>query len=122
MASWQTFYEQLKKEGFEVYSPGQKRGECTSKYVVIKNYGKGLYSNISTYEQLYDIICYVPKNNYSELEDYVESVKKCLNGLKSKYMVRFKHQDDSSYFDEEIKGHQLSFRYALYKKCKEEKV
>ena len=33
---WQDIFLHLKKEGFDVYSPGIKLGECESEYLVVK--------------------------------------------------------------------------------------
>ena len=36
---WQDIFLHLKNEGFEIYSPGIKTGECKSEYIVVKNNG-----------------------------------------------------------------------------------
>lgn len=33
---WKDLYSFLESKGYEVYSPGQKDGECLSQYVVLK--------------------------------------------------------------------------------------
>ena len=75
---WQSIFRHLKKEGFEVYSPGMKTGECTSKYIVVKNDGSSRHTSFSTDVDLYAVMCYVPKDNYSELESYVQQVKEAM--------------------------------------------
>ena len=33
---WQDLYDYLRSKGYEVYSPGQKDGDCLSPYLVVK--------------------------------------------------------------------------------------
>lgn len=75
---WQKVYLYLKKLGYDVYAPGQKRNKCTENYVVIKENGvHALVGNISGYK-LFDIIVYNPIDQYSTMEFYVENLKEAL--------------------------------------------
>lgn len=72
---WKKTYLHLKKRGFDVYSLGQKRDACENPYLVIKENGvHALSSNVNGYK-LFNIIIYYPKNNYSDMEMYIEHVK-----------------------------------------------
>lgn len=68
-------FDHLKTEGFDVYFPSLKVGECKTKYVVVKSTGSSIHQTFSSDVDIYDIICYVPKNKYSQLESFVREVK-----------------------------------------------
>lgn len=111
---WKDIYDHLKKGGFDVYSPGQKTGECKEPYVVVKDSGLSGLSGISSNRQLFDLMCYVPETRYSILESYVSSIKKHMDGLFP--MVRPAHYQTPSYLDENVKAHMISVQYLNYQK------
>ena len=114
---WQDIFSHLKKEGFDVYSPGQKVGECTKPYIVVKNNGGNKHSSFSTDNILYSVLCYVPINNYSELEPYVNKVKKSMKKLEP--MILYNNSQSPSFLDDSIKAHQVSIEYKNYRTLKE---
>ena len=81
-------YDLLKQNNFDVYFPSQHKGDCISKYVVIKHDGAYQPLTVSSERPIYTIMCYVPGQSYSELESFVLEVKRtmknifpvCLNG------------------------------------------
>ena len=80
----------------------------------MKNNGSAKKVNVSTDEDYYSIMCYVPRNKYSELEVLVQKVKKAMKELKP--MVLPYGMQTSSYYDDEIKAHMISIEYKNYKK------
>lgn len=111
---WQDIFLHLKKENFEVYSPAIKVGECTSEYVVVKNDGSSKHASFSTDVDLYSIMCYVPKNNYSSLEPLVQRVKESMKALEP--MIKPYGTQTPSYYDDSVKAHMISIEYKNYKK------
>lgn len=109
MSQWQNIYKHLKKSGFDVYSPGQHRGDCTSPYVVIRVAGSNRILDFSSTQTLYDLLCYVPQDRYSTLEPYVESVKDCMKGLYPAIISM--HFETPSFLDDTVKGHMISVQY-----------
>lgn len=110
---WKLIYKHLKSNGFKVYSPGQHQGECTEPYVVV-NIGNALpYNNFTTVQTPYDILCYVPKDEFSTLEGYVHSVEEC---LKSCNFLKSAFYRTPSYYDEDVKGHMVSTQYVNYRR------
>jgi hypothetical protein len=96
-------------EQFDTYFPGQHSGECESPYIVLKKDGAYDPIVVSSERPIYTIMCYVPKNRYSYLETFVNNVKK---QMKSIYpIVMYAGNETSSYYDEEVKGHMISFQY-----------
>lgn len=111
---WQDIYAHLKKKGYEVYPPGVKTGECTKPYVVVKNDGSYEHANFSTDRDMYAVMCYVPKGQYSKLEPLVQSVKEAMKELKP--MIQAYGQQMPSYYDDSCKAHYISIEYENYKK------
>lgn len=111
---WQDIYSYLKNQGFDVYSPGVKTGECISEYLVVKNDGSSRHSSFSTDVDLYAILCYVPKEKYSTLEPLVQKVKEKMKGLEP--MIKPYGSQTPSYYDDSLKAHMISIEYKNYKK------
>lgn len=111
---WQDIFLHLKRDGFDVYSPGVKTGECTKPYVVIKNDGSSQHTSFSTDVDLYAVMVYVPKQAYSELEPMVQKVKASMKKLEP--MILPYGQQTPSYYDETYKAHMISIEYKNYKK------
>lgn len=111
---WQDMYAHLKSKGFDVYSPAQKVGECTSPYLVIKNDGGYLHPSYSTTVDQYSIYCFVPKNKYSELETLVRNVKISMKELYPMFQIY--GQELASFYDDTVKAHYISIEYKNYKK------
>ena len=114
MNRWRDIYRQLSSDGFDVYSPGQHEGVCLAPYVVVKDAGGSQVGEFSSTKNLYDILCYVPKDQYSTLEDFVFSVEKSMKELFP--MIRPAHFKTASFYDDTIKGHMASIQYINYRK------
>lgn len=111
---WQDIFFHLKDAGFDVYSPGIKIGECTREYVIVKNDGSSRHPSVSSDNDLYAVMCYVPKKNYSRLESLVQEVKKAMKGLEP--MILPYGSQTPSYYDDSYKAHMVSIEYKNYKK------
>lgn len=114
MSRWKDIYAHLKKAGFEVYSPGQHRGECVSRYVVVKDAGAAQFGGFSSTQAKYDILCYVPGQHFSQLEPFVQEVEAAMRGLYP--MIRSAHFRTPSFYDDTVKGHMISTQYINYQK------
>lgn len=111
---WQDIFYQLKADGFDVNSPGVKVGECKAPYVVVANSGSSRRAGISTDEDYYSIMCYVPKQRYSGLEVLVQEVKASMKKLSP--MILPYGTQTPSYYDDGVKAHMISIEYKNYKK------
>ncbi len=111
---WQDIFKHLEKQGFNVYSPGVKVGDCIFEYVVVKNDGSSKHLSFSTDVDLYAVICYVPKEKYSSLEPLVQRVKNSMKELEP--MILPYGSQTPSYYDDSIKAHMISIEYKNYKK------
>lgn len=111
---WADIFKHLKSKGFEVYSPGIKVGDCESKYIVVKHVGSVRRLGISTNEDYYSVMCYVPKQNYSELEPFVMNVKEAMKEIEPMLLPR--GQEMPSFYDDTYSAHMISIEYKNYKK------
>lgn len=111
---WQDIYTHLKNKGYDVYAPGIKVGECVSPYIVVKNDGSYKHVNFSTNRDMYSILCFVPKGQYSKLEVMVQSVIRDMKELEP--MILPYGQQMPSYYDDTFKAHYISIEYENYKK------
>ncbi|NFM46863.1 hypothetical protein FDB72_12085 [Clostridium botulinum] len=109
---WQKVYLYLKKLGYNVYAPGQKRNKCTESYVVIKENGvHALVGNISGYK-LFDIIVYNPMDQYSTMEFYVENLKEALKKIED---LRPTGNETPSIIDYDVQAYTTSIEYQQFK-------
>jgi hypothetical protein len=98
----------LKENNIEAYPPATKKGECIKEYVVVKNAGSSQIGNYSSEVHYVDVLCYVPQNKYTELESFKNHVKQIIhNNLYPRVMETGSETED--YYDEDIKGHMVSF-------------
>lgn len=116
MSQWKNIYENLKNQGIEVYSPGQHQGECKFPYVVVKSSGLTPLSGFSSAQALYDLMCYVPENRYSILEDYVNQVKEAMKLLYPAIIPL--NSETESFLDSTVKGHMISVQYENNRKLR----
>jgi len=111
---WRDILLQLKNSGFEVYSPGVKVGDCLTPYIVVKVDGSTRRVGISTNESYYSILCYVPKQQYSHLEPFVQAVKQEMKKLEP--MILPQGTQTPSFYDDGFNAHMVSIMYKNYKK------
>lgn len=107
-------YKYLSDNGVEVYTPSQKKGECTKPYVVVKTQGTDKYLQYSSTRTLYDLMCYVPKDHYTRLEPFVEKVKNLMRDLQP--MIMPTYTETPAFYDDTVKAHMISIQYRNYRK------
>lgn len=111
---WADIYKLLKSKGYDVYTPAQHEGECTSKYIVVKIGTLQRAYDFSSVQYQYDLMLYVPREEYSTLENFVEDVKKAMKELEP--MIRPMNSQTGSFYDDTVKGHMISIQYMNYRK------
>lgn len=109
-------YDLLKQNNFDVYFPSQHKGECISKYAVIKHDGAYQPLTVSSERPIYTIMCYVPEQSYSELESFVLEIKRTMKNIFP--LVMYLGNETPSYYDDSVKGHMISFQYYGARKIK----
>jgi beta-galactosidase GanA len=111
---WQDLYKHLQSKGYDVYSPFQKEGDCITPYIVVKNSGSSQHRSFSTDVDLYTIMCYVPRDEYSKLETFVVNVKKAMKDIYPLFIPT--GSQTPSFYDDTYKAHMISIDYKNYKK------
>lgn len=111
---WQDIFKHLENKGYRVYSPGVKLGDCTFKYVVVKFEGSTRLAGISTDDDLYSVLCYVPQQEYSSLDKFVQDVKRDMRELEP--MILPYGSNLPSYFDDAVHAHYVALEYKNHKK------
>ena len=99
----------LKDAGFDVYYPGQHKGECKSPYIVVKADGSVQSIAVSSERPIYTIMCYVPNLMYTELEDMGNKARETLRKVFP--LVMYVGNETPSVYDETVKAHMVSFQY-----------
>lgn len=113
MSIWKTIFKGLEEKGIDVYPPGTKQGECKNRYVVVKQNGKAQAGSFSSEFVYYLFLLYVPRNQYSEMEEYEEQVKAVLDN-ELYPMLMPTNSTIPDYYDDEIKAHMRSL---VYRNC-----
>lgn len=114
MSRWSDIFDHLKANGYSVYPPAQKTGECKSKYVVVRGAGVNPVGVVSSTRAIYDIMLYVPYNKYSSIEPEVASLKQIMKGLFP--MIRPTGNETPPFPDDAVKGFMVSVEYENYRK------
>ena len=107
-------FKHLKKNKIKVHSPTQATGTCKEPYTVIKAAGSDKLFGISTAQHHYDLMCYVPQDEYTTLEPYVDKVEKLMKELEP--MIKPTNFRTPSFFDETVKAHMISTQFYNYRK------
>ena len=106
---YEDIYDMFKEKQVDVYFPGQKTGECLSPYVVIKSAGGNNYANYSSRVDYYDLLCYVPSNEYSKLIPFKNKIKGYMKELYPMFIDT--GYESPSFLDGEIKAHMINVQY-----------
>lgn len=102
--------------GIDVYPPSAHKGECTKKYAVLKQDGGSKLGNFSSEQVYYTLMCYVPREEYFQLEPFVAECEAVM-ALQPIYpMLIPTGQRTSSFFDGTINGHMVSITYRCNKR------
>lgn len=101
----------LKKQGFEVYSIGQHNGLCEKPYLVLRETGQSEIAGKNLINDGIELIIYYPMKNYSEVNNYINSVKKSMQTLKLKRV----YSPNAVIIDDDKKAYTT---FIVYKKVK----
>lgn len=105
-----TIADVLKEDGkTDVFFSSQHKGECIKEYIVVKMDGVTDEIVVSSERPIYTILCYVPINNYSRLEQFVAETKQKLKKVFP--LIMYVGNETPSFYDNDVKGHMISFQY-----------
>lgn len=107
---YQNMFDVLKANGFEVYPPATKKGECERPYIVLKGGGSSQTSDFTSRMVYIRILLYVPQNEFSKLDKFEKDVKKVID--EQIYpLVKYTGQNEPDFFDDNINGHLRAMMY-----------
>ena len=109
---WEIIADHLIENSIDVYPPATHKGECLKEYAVLKEDGSSQMLSFSTETQYYTIMCYVPKNKYTELKRFVRKCEKCMEGLAPMIMPTGLKTPD--FYDDDKKAYMVSIQYRNY--------
>lgn len=116
---WQIVMDILNKYGdLPVYPPATHNGECTEPYIVVKRDGGAKIPSYSSQYQYIRIMIYVPRNQYSKLDEYQKRVE---NLIQEKIfpLLLPTGQIESDYYDDNYNAH---MRAMLYRNVRRNKL
>lgn len=105
--SWKSIYNHLKSNGYSVFSPGQHVGKCESLYVVLAK--APTTKRYCVEDRLYDILIYIPLNDYSTIEDALQHLKFTMNKLFP--FVQMYEDSSEPYLDKDVAAYMTSIMY-----------
>lgn len=107
-------FNHLKSQDFDVYFPGQHKGDCTAPYVVIRPTGSSQFGEFSSDIVNYDLLVYVPQEKFTLLASEVSRLKEAMKLLYP--MLRESHMEVPGFSDDTNKSHMWSVQYHSYRK------
>lgn len=97
--------------GIDTYAPDSKKGDCKQPYTVLKYAGGAQAQQYSTEYQYYDLLCYVPKDQYWSLKPYVDICKAVMSKAPIYPMLMPTGVETPSFFDDLYNAHMISIQY-----------
>lgn len=110
----QIIFDYLEAAGYDVFFPEQHIGECITPYIVVKSDGLAPIAGITTNQCFYAIFCYIPRNQYNELEQFIIDLKTTMEGLYPSVMSA--DIETTPFYDDEVKGFMVSIQYINYRR------
>ena len=80
---WQKLYKCLKDAGFDVYTPGQHEDYCGAAYCVVSQDRVTPDEDTTAGHLTLTVIAFVPVDQYSALDGYVQSIRQALEPMHS---------------------------------------
>lgn len=111
---WMDLYNLLKVNGLEVYPPASKRGICLSPYVVPLQENTMQFYGYSSDQDIYSVLCYVPLEQYVEVQKFVNMVKLVMKRAYPKFQPT--GNVTQPYLDTAVQGWMVSIEYVNYRK------
>lgn len=111
---WQDIYGALKSAGVDVFSSSQKLDKCEAPYVVIRNAGTDKLVSMSSTQTIYELLLYVPADNYTMLDLFTDEIKTIMKSLYP--MIVSLHSEIADFVDDDVKAHMRVLQYRNVRK------
>lgn len=111
---WKVIYDRLQQAGLNPYQPGKYQGLCRERYCVVKNQAQNAYFNRRGLGyRLLDIILFVPLDDYTAMQDYVDEVKVALCEITG---LRATGTETPTVIDDKTEAYTASVEYQVMKR------
>ena len=77
-------FDFLTENDFDVYFIGQKKGNCTKKFIVIRDSGIIPITSNKTATQIIDIIGYVPESRNTQIIEMKKNIKEAMKDFSAR--------------------------------------
>ena len=104
-------FDFLIENEYDVYFVGQKKGNCTKKYIVIRDAGTIPVSSNKAGIQIIDIIGYVPESKYTEIEEFKTNIKETMK----EFATRPTGEESPIIPEDSVKAYSFSMTYQIQK-------
>lgn len=104
---WDIAFSLLDSNGFDVYPPYTKVGECKKPYVVLMATSVSKATGLSTEYHFYEVLCYA--NLYTEVMQVVADVKECMQKVFPLFMPT--GQETPPFYDNDVNAFMVSIEY-----------
>lgn len=111
MTVWEIVQHALIDAGIDTYPPAAKTGDCKKPYCVLKDAGSSQIGAFSSERHFYDLMCYVPKNKYMDLQGFVQQCKEVMEKSPIYPMLIPTGVETPSFFDDSYNAHMISVQY-----------
>lgn len=109
---WQIVADILAKYGsLPVFPPATHKGHCDKPYIVLKEDGASVVAGYSSMYRYFRIMIYVPRNEYSKLDEYEAEVRQVLQENVFPLLLPY-GSHESDYYDDNYDAH---LRQMLYR-------
>lgn len=115
---WGIVQKLLEKYGsLSVYPPATHDGECSKPYIVLKMDGSAQIPSYSSQYQYMRIMLYVPRNQYSKLDEYQKQIENIIAEKIFPLLIPT-GQKESDYYDDNYKAHMRATLYRYVQRNK----
>lgn len=111
MTVWEIVQHALIDAGIDTYAPAAKTGDCKKPYCVLKDSGSSQIGSFSSEYHFYDLMCYVPRNKYTQLHEFVQQCKEVMKNAPIYPMLIPTGVETPSFFDDSYNAHMISIQY-----------
>lgn len=108
---WDIVQKALIDAGIDTYAPAQKTGDCKSPYAVLKDDGSAAVLGYSSEYHYYTLLCYVPRDSYLELGDFVSRAKDIMSAEPIYPMLKPTGVETPAFLDDSFNAYMISVQY-----------
>nr|PZN07753.1 MAG: hypothetical protein DIU64_11785 [Caldicoprobacter oshimai] len=111
---WSRIMDKLEEKGLNPYAPGMYEGVCQERFCIVRMSSQMPMAGTNKVgTKLFDIIVYVPKTRYPDIEPYMQEIKEAMKELN---FIRPTGNETPPVPDDEKEAFTASIEYQVLKK------